>query len=77
MIAAVCGQAVGVGLTMLLHCDLVFVAHDARLSAPFVSLALVPEAVSSLLLTARVGHARAFAVFATGQVVVASVSSGF
>jgi enoyl-CoA hydratase/carnithine racemase len=54
---------------MLLHCDLVFVAEDAMLTTPFVSLALVPEAASSVLLPARVGHARAFAMFALGEAV--------
>jgi len=67
LIAAVPGLAVGVGTTMLLHCDLVIVADSAKLSAPFVNLALVPEAASSLLLTARIGHARAFAMFAMGE----------
>ena len=69
IVAGVRGRAVGIGLTMLLHCDLVYVAEDAQLSAPFVSLALVPEAASSLLLTARLGHARAFSIFAAGEVV--------
>ena len=69
MVAGVKGQAVGVGLTMLLHCDLVYVADDAKLSAPFVGLGLVPEAASSLLMTARLGHARAFSIFAAGEVV--------
>jgi enoyl-CoA hydratase/carnithine racemase len=67
LIAAVPGLAVGVGTTMLLHCDLVFVADTARLSAPFVNLALVPEAASTMLLTGRIGHARAFAMFAMGE----------
>jgi enoyl-CoA hydratase/carnithine racemase len=67
LVAAVPGLAVGVGTTMLLHCDLVFVADTAKLSAPFVNLALVPEAASSLLLTARIGHVRAFAMFAMGE----------
>ena len=69
LIAAVHGQAVGVGTTMLLHCDLVFVSPDARLTTPFVNLALVPEAASSWLLPARVGHARAYAMFALGEAV--------
>jgi enoyl-CoA hydratase/carnithine racemase len=66
-VAAVQGLAVGVGVTMLLHCDLVYVAEDAKLSTPFVNLALVPEAASSLLLPARIGHARAYAMFALGE----------
>lgn len=69
LFAAVQGQAVGVGTTMLLHCDLVYVSPDARLSTPFVNLALVPEAASSWLLPARVGHARAYAMFALGEAV--------
>jgi enoyl-CoA hydratase/carnithine racemase len=69
-VAAVHGVAVGVGVTMLLHCDMVFVASDARLSTPFVNLALAPEAASSLLLPARIGHARAFAMFALGEPVL-------
>ncbi len=67
LVAAVPGLAVGVGTTMLLHCDLVFVANDAKLTTPFVNLALVPEAASSLLMPARIGHARAFAMFALGD----------
>lgn len=67
LVAAVRGAAIGIGTTMLLHCDLVFVAEDARLSTPFINLALVPEAASSLLLPARLGHARAFAMFALGE----------
>ncbi len=70
MVAAVTGLAVGVGVTMLLHCDLVYVADDAKLSTPFVNLGLVPEAASSLLLPARIGHARAFAMFALGEPVL-------
>src|SRR5690242_10251717 len=67
IVAAVSGLAVGVGTTMLLHCDLVYVAETARLTTPFVNLALVPEAASSLLLPARIGHVRAFAMFVLGE----------
>ena len=67
LIAAVNGRAVGVGVTMLLHCDMVFVADDAQLITPFVNLALVPEAASSLLLPLRIGHARAFEMFVLGE----------
>lgn len=69
LVAAVHGQAVGIGTTMLLHCDLVFTSPDARLTTPFVNLALVPEAASSWLLPARIGHARAYAMFALGEAV--------
>ncbi len=67
VVAAVPGLAVGIGTTMLLHCDLVFLAETALLSTPFVDLALVPEAASSLLLQARIGYARAFSMFALGE----------
>lgn len=69
IVAAVQGRAVGVGVTMLLHCDLVFIAEDALLTTPFVNLALVPEAASSITLPARIGHARAFAMFVLGEAV--------
>ena len=64
--AAVQGKAVGIGATLLLHCDLVFLAEDAQLSTPFVNLGLVPEAASSLLLVQRIGHVKAFEMFALG-----------
>jgi enoyl-CoA hydratase/carnithine racemase len=73
IIAAVHGRAVGIG-TMLLHCDLVLLADDAQLSTPFVNLALVPEAASSLLLPARIGHVRAFAMFVLGEAIDASTA---
>lgn len=66
-VAAVRGRAVGIGLTLLLHCDLVVVAEDALLSVPFVNLALAPEAASSLLLPTVIGHQRAFEMFALGE----------
>ena len=72
LVAAVQGRAVGVGTTMLLHCDLVVLAETALLSTPFVNLALVPEAGSSLLMPLRIGHARAFEMFALGEAVDAS-----
>src|SRR5258705_12133607 len=67
LIAAVQGNAVGLGTTMLLHCDLVFLADTAKLMTPFVNLALVPEAASSWLLPPRIGHVRAYAMFALGE----------
>ena len=64
IVAAVNGRAVGIGTTMLRHCDMVIVANDASLITPFVNLALVPEAASSLLMPLRIGHVRAFNMFA-------------
>jgi enoyl-CoA hydratase/carnithine racemase len=74
LVAAVQGNAVGVGTTMLLHCDLVYLADNARLITPFVNLALVPEAASSWLLPLRIGHARAYAMFALGEPMEASAA---
>jgi enoyl-CoA hydratase/carnithine racemase len=67
LVAGVPGLAVGIGTTMLLHCDLVYVANDAKLTTPFINLALVPEAASSMLMPALLGHQRAFAMFALGE----------
>jgi enoyl-CoA hydratase/carnithine racemase len=67
LIAAVNGPAVGVGLTMLLHCDLVLVSEAARFRAPFVSLGIAPEAGSTLLLPARVGPQAAAHMLFTGE----------
>ena len=69
LVAAVNGRAVGVGTTMLMHCDLVYVAENALLTTPFVNLALVPEAASSITLPSRIGHARAFSMFVLGEAV--------
>src|SRR5690606_35060132 len=68
-VAAVRGRAVGIGLTLLLHCDMVVAAEDALLSVPFVNLALAPEAASSLLLPRVLGHQRAFELFALGEAI--------
>ena len=69
MVAGVRGRAVGVGLTMLLHCDMVVVAEDALLSVPFINLALAPEAASTMLLPRTIGHVRAYEMFALGEAI--------
>lgn len=71
IVAAVNGKAVGIGTTMLLHCDFVLLSEDAQLITPFVNLALIPEAASSYLLPMRVGYVRAFEMFALGEPVSA------
>ena len=67
LVAAVRGNAVGVGTTMLMHCDHVVAASDARFSTPFVGLGLLPEAASSLLAPRLMGHARAFSLLVMGR----------
>jgi enoyl-CoA hydratase/carnithine racemase len=69
LVAAVNGMAIGVGLTMLLHCDLVYVDPAATLSAPFVALGLVPEAASSLILPRVIGERRASEVLLAGRTI--------
>ena len=59
VVAAVTGAAIGIGTTLLLHCDFVFVSDEARLAMPFVALGLVPEFASSLVVPQLMGHRRA------------------
>src|SRR5580700_2729043 len=67
LVAAVGGLAVGIGTTMLFHCDYVVAANTATFTTPFVKLALIPEAASSLLAPMRMGYARAFSMLVMGR----------
>jgi enoyl-CoA hydratase/carnithine racemase len=67
IVAGVQGVAVGIGTTMMLHCDYAVAATDARFSTPFVALGLVPEAASSLIAPRVMGHRRAFELLVMGK----------
>jgi enoyl-CoA hydratase/carnithine racemase len=67
LVAAVNGTAVGIGVTMLLHCDVVYCASEAKFTAPFAALGLCPEGGSSMLLPQMAGHAKACEVLMFGE----------
>ena len=67
LIGAVNGMAIGVGTTMLMHCDLLIAATNARFMMPFTALGLVPEAASSMLVPRAIGHVRASALLLLGE----------
>lgn len=71
LLAAVDGLAIGIGTTMLLHCDMAFATHESAFATPFVDLGLVPEAGSSLLAPQRMGYPAAFALLVAGKALTA------
>ena len=77
LIASVQGPAVGVGVTMLLHCDLVFASERATFHTPFVDLGVVPEAASSLLMPMIAGHQRAAEMLLAGRKIDAARAREF
>ena len=76
LIAAVDGIAVGIGVTMLLHCDLVYASPNATFSTPFVNLGMVPEGGSSLLMPRVMGSKRAYEMLCLGQAFSAEKAQG-
>jgi enoyl-CoA hydratase/carnithine racemase len=74
LLAAVCGPAVGIGTTLLLHCDMVIAGDNAALSMPFVNLGLCPEAASSLIVPQMLGYHRAAEALMLGEPIMAEAA---
>lgn len=74
LVAAVQGNAVGVGTTLLLHCDLIIAGQSARFSLPFVRMGLIPEAASTLLLPRTIGYCRAAELLLLGEAIDATTA---
>lgn len=77
LVAAVAGAAVGIGTTLLLHCDMVIAATNSKFKLPFTQLGLCPEAGSSLLLTQKVGQNKAFELMVLGNTFTAEQALSF
>ena len=79
MASSVDGVAIGIGTTMLFHCDYVLASTTATFSTPFINLGLVPEGASSLLVPRTMGHQRAFAMLVMGRKFTAddALAAGF
>jgi enoyl-CoA hydratase/carnithine racemase len=79
LIAAVDGKAIGIGATLLFHCDLVYATPGSTFATPFLDLGLIPDAASSLLMPLRMGYARAFEMLILGETFTAEqgLAAGF